>query len=263
MLDEAADETNPLLERLRFLAITASNLDEFFMVRVGGLKLLIEQGITTPDPSGLTPQEQMKAISVRAHKFVQDQQAIFKEVDTKLKESGIRWLRGSELSERRLKAMEQVFESEIFSVLTPMAVSPGIEFPLILNVQLHLCVQLKPDPAAPQHPRFALIPIGRALSRFLTAGGPERGYAYALLEDVVARFLDRFFPGETVESHATFRITRNADFTLRDDLAPDVMAGMQGILTARKHGGLCAAGSCRRRSTRDACVFAAIAGSCR
>lgn len=237
VLDEAADETNPLLERLRFLAITASNLDEFFMVRVGGLKLLIEQGITTPDPSGLTPQEQLQAISVRAHKFVQEQQAIFKEVDSKLKESGIRWLRGSELSERRLKAMEQVFESEIFSVLTPMAISPGIEFPLILNVQLHLCVQLAPDPSAPQQPRFALIPIGRALSRFLTAGGPERGYAYALLEDVVARFLDRFFPGETVVSHATFRITRNADFTLRDDLAPDVMAGMQGILTARKHGG--------------------------
>ncbi len=237
VLDEAADETNPLLERLRFLAITASNLDEFFMVRVGGLKLLIEQGITTHDPSGLTPQEQMQAISVRAHKFVQEQQAIFKEVDAKLKESGIRWLRGSELSERRLKAMEQVFESEIFSVLTPMAVSPGIEFPLIMNVQLHLCVQLKPDPSTPLQPRFALIPIGRALSRFLTAGGPERGYAYALLEDVVARFLDRFFPGETVESHAAFRITRNADFTLRDDLAPDVMAGMQGILTARKHGG--------------------------
>src|SRR5690242_17299288 len=81
VLDEAADETNPLLERLRFLAITASNLDEFFMVRVGGLKVLIEQGIAAPDPSGLTPQEQLKAISARAHKFVQEQQTIFKEVE--------------------------------------------------------------------------------------------------------------------------------------------------------------------------------------
>src|SRR5690349_16291265 len=105
VLDEAADETNPLLERLRFLAITASNLDEFFMVRVGGLKLLIEQGITTPDPSGLTPQEQMQALGVRAHKFVQEQQAIFKDVEAKLLEAGIRRLRGNELSERRLKAM--------------------------------------------------------------------------------------------------------------------------------------------------------------
>lgn len=236
VLDEAADESNPLLERLRFLAITASNLDEFFMVRVGGLKLLIEQGISTPDPSGLTPLEQLEAIRTRAHKFAAEQQTIFKEVEAKLQEAGIRRLRGSELTERKLKAMEQVFESEIFSVLTPMAIAAEVEFPLILNLQLHLCVQLKADPATPQQPRFALIPLGRILSRFLTASGPERGYAYALLEDVVARFLDRFFPGETIEAQAAFRITRNADFTLRDDLAPDVMLGMQGILTARKHG---------------------------
>lgn len=236
VLDEAADDTNPLLERLRFLAITASNLDEFFMVRVGGLQLLIEQGITTPDPSGLTPQQQMQAISARAHKFAQDQQSIYKELEAKMLEAGIRRLKGNDLSERRLKAIEQAFESEIFSVLTPMAVSPGIDFPLLMNVHLHLCVQLKGDPATPQQPRFALIPLGRALSRFLTAGGPERGYAYALLEDVVSRFVERFFPGETIEAQAAFRITRNADFSLRDDLAPDVMLGMQGILTARKHG---------------------------
>lgn len=236
VLDEAADDTNPLLERLRFLAITASNLDEFFMVRVGGLQFLIEQGITTPDPSGLTPQQQMQETSARAHKFAQEQQAIYKELEAKLLEAGIRRLKGNDLSERRLKAIEQAFESEIFSVLTPMAVSPGIDFPLLMNVHLHLCVQLKADPATPQQPRFALIPLGRTLSRFLTAGGPERGYAYALLEDVVGRFVDRFFPGETIEAHAAFRITRNADFSLRDDLAPDVMLGMQGILTARKHG---------------------------
>jgi polyphosphate kinase len=236
VLEEAADESNPLLERLRFLAITASNLDEFFMVRVGGLRLLLEQGISSPDPSGLTPQQQLQAISTRAHRFAQEQQSIFKALEGMLQEAGIRRLRGNELTERRLKAMEQVFESEIFSVLTPMAISSEVEFPLIQNLQLHLCVQLKGDPATPQQPRFALIPLGRTLSRFLTAGGPERGYAYALLEDVVSKFLDRFFPGETIEAQAAFRITRNADFSLRDDLAPDVMLGMQGILTARKHG---------------------------
>jgi polyphosphate kinase len=235
VLDEATDETTPLLERLRFLAITASNLDEFFMVRVGGLKLLQEQGITKPDPSGLSPRQQLTAISVRAHKFASDQQLIFKEVESKLQEVGIRRLRGTELTERRLKAVEQVFESEIFSVLTPMAVSTEMEFPLILNIHLHLCVQLAPDTANPQQPRFALIPLGRTLSRFLTTGA-ERGYSYVLLEDVVARFIDRFFPGETIVATTAFRITRNADFSLRDDLAPDVMLGMEGILTARKHG---------------------------
>src|SRR5829696_4737226 len=112
VLDEGLDESLPLLERLKFLAITASNLDEFFMVRVGGLRLLVDQGITATDPTGLTPGEQLAAISARARAMVAQQQACFAELEQKLAEAGIRRVRGQDLTERQGKAVEQVFESE-------------------------------------------------------------------------------------------------------------------------------------------------------
>src|SRR5437868_8592244 len=119
VLDEARDESSPLLERLKFLAITASNLDEFFMVRVSGLRVLVEQQITTPDPAGMSPAEQLTAISARAREMVAQQQSCFAELEQKLAEAGIRRVRGSDLTDRQAKAIEQVFESEIFSVMTP------------------------------------------------------------------------------------------------------------------------------------------------
>jgi polyphosphate kinase len=235
VLDEARDDLLPLLERLKFLAITASNLDEFFMVRVGGLRLLVEKGITTLDPAGMTPADQLTAILARAHQMVTQQQACFAELEQKLTEAGIRRVRGQELTDRQAKSVEQVFESEIFSVLTPRAIRAGDEFPLLVNQMLHVGVQLAPDATSEGQPRFAIIPLGRTLPRFFTLGA-DRGYWFVLLEDVVARLLGRFFSGEDVRASAVFRITRNADFTLRDDLALDLLAGMEGVLTARKHG---------------------------
>jgi len=235
VLDEGRDESLPLLERLKFLAITASNLDEFFMVRVGGLRLLVEREITTPDPAGMTPADQLAAISTRTHAMVTQQQACFAELDQKLAEAGFRRVRGPDLSERQAKAVEQVFESEIFSVLAPRAIRSADEFPLLVNQMLHVCVQLAPDASSEGRPRFAIIPLGRTSPRFLTLSA-DRGYSFVLLEDVVGRFLTRFFPGEAVQGHGVFRITRNADFTLRDDLAIDLLAGMEGVLSARKHG---------------------------
>lgn len=235
VLDEARDDSLPLLERLKFLAITSSNLDEFFMVRVGGLRLLVDKGITTPDPAGMTPADQLTAIAARAHQMVGQQQACFAELEQKLAEAGIRRVRGQELTDRQAKTVEQVFDSEIFSVLSPRAIRAGDEFPLLVNQMLHVCVQLAPDATSAGQPRFAIIPLGRTLPRFFTLGA-DRGYSFVLLEDVVARLVSRFFTGEDVQSSAVFRITRNADFTLRDDLALDLLAGMEGVLTARKHG---------------------------
>jgi polyphosphate kinase len=236
VLDEALDDGLPLLERLKFLAITASNLDEFFMVRVGGLRVVVEQGISTPDAAGMTPTEQLVAISDRTHAMIDQQQACFAGLEQKLAEAGIRRVLRHELTERRAKAVEQVFESEIFAVMTPRAVRPDEEFPLLANQMLHLAVHLAADAASDGRPRLAIIPLGRSLPRFFTLSGPDRGYSYVLLEDVVVRMVHRFFPGEQVLGHAVFRITRNADFTLRDDLATDLLAGMEGILSARKHG---------------------------
>jgi polyphosphate kinase len=236
VLEEARDESLPLLERLKFLAITASNLDEFFMVRVGGLLLLVEQGITTPDPAGMTPSEQLAAVNKRVHEMVDQQQACFLELEQKLADAGIRRVLRQDLTERRAKAVEQVFESEIFSVMTPRAIRSGDDFPLLVNQMLHVAVHLAPDGTSDGQPRLAIIPLGKALPRFFTLTGGERGYWFALLEDVVVRMVHRFFPGEKLLGNAVFRITRNADFTLRDDLATDLLAGMEGILSARKHG---------------------------
>src|SRR5687768_5883618 len=139
VLDEARDDSLPLLERLKFLAITASNLDEFFMVRVGGLRLLVEQQIATTDASGMSPAEQLAAVGARAHQMVTQQQGCFADLEEKLAEAGIRRVRATALTDRQLKAVEQVFDSEIFAVMTPMAVATD-SFPLLVNQMLHACV---------------------------------------------------------------------------------------------------------------------------
>ena len=236
VLEEARDEGIPLLERMKFLAITASNLDEFFMVRVGGLQILAQQANTKPDPSGMTPEEQLKAISQRTHRMTVEQYACFqKDLEPGLAAAGIRRLQGAELTDRQRTFLEQAFSDEISAVLTPMAVPTESDFPLLLNQTLNVCVRLSPAPEDNGRPRYALIPFGRSASRFITLPS-EGGYAYILLEDVVRIFAERFFPGEPVVECVPFRITRNADLSIREDLASDLLEEMQEVLVARKQG---------------------------
>jgi polyphosphate kinase len=233
VLDEARNPELPLLERLKFLAITASNLDEFFMVRVGGLQLMVEAGRQSADPAGMSPEEQLKAVGERAHAMLKDQYTCFhEELEPKLIEAGIRRLSGSQLNERQTRVVEQIFESETSSVLTPLAVTGRDDFPPLPNLTMNALVRLKPATGG-DAPRFAVIPFGRSLSRFLTLSS-DRGYAYILLEEVIATFVQRFFAGEQVQECVPFRITRNADLSLREDNASDLMAGMTEILNARK-----------------------------
>lgn len=241
VLEESLDGGLPLLERLKFLAITASNLDEFFMVRVGGLQLLVEGGKGTTDATGMTAAEQLAAVSERAHRMVTDQYACFnKQLEPALADAGIRRLKASDLSERQRNLLEQIFESEVYPVFTPQSVTAE-SFPLLVGCTLNVCVRLAPsanksgatDAAAGS--RFAVIPFGRSATRFLTMHA-DRGYAFMLLEDAVRILVERFFPGEPVLECVPFRIARNADVGVRDDLASDLLAGMQELLTARKHG---------------------------
>jgi polyphosphate kinase len=234
VLDEASDPEIPLLERLKFLAITATNLDEFFMVRVGGLQLLVENGNHQPDPAGMTPEEQLRAVSDRAHRMLIDQYACFHDqLEPRLTEAGIRRIRSGELNDRQTRVMDQIFESEIFSVLTPMAVTGRDDFPPLANQTLNVLVRLSAAGDGDGSPRFAVIPFGRSVSRFLTLSA-DRGYSYILFEDVVAKFVGRFFAGEQVLECVPFRITRNADLSIREDQAADLLAGMTAILNARK-----------------------------
>lgn len=235
VLAEAKDDEVPLLERLKFLAITSSNLDEFFMVRVGSLQMLLAQGSSSLDPAGLSPEQQLQTIGVRTHHMVADQYSCFlKELDPKLSEAGLRRRQTTDLNPRQAKLVEQLFDHELASVLTPMAVSSSEDFPLLANQTLNLCVRL--DPAnndAKKQPRFAIIPFGKSTSRFVTLSS-DGGYEFILVEDVVGMLAERFFPGEVVRECAPFRITRNADLSVREDLAPDLLAEMEEVLEARR-----------------------------
>ncbi|MCA9041606.1 MAG: polyphosphate kinase 1 [Planctomycetaceae bacterium] len=233
VLDEAQDESNPLLERLKFVAITASNLDEFFMVRVGSLNMMVEQGVTSPDPSGLTPAEQMTAIRERCQKMVKDQyEILLEQLEPALKEEGIIRQRQEELTEKQYQVLKKVIEEEVFSILTPMVIQADEEFPLLINQSLNTCTLVE---NADKERRFVVVPFARSNLRFITLPS-ESGYQYILLEDALALFMPQLFPGETVLETVPFRITRNADFELREDSAADLMVGMKEILDARKEG---------------------------
>ncbi|QDU35915.1 Polyphosphate kinase [Maioricimonas rarisocia] len=234
VLDEALDPAIPLLERLKFLAITASNLDEFFRVRVGGLQLMVRQGSTRRDPSGMTPQEQLDAIAARVRQMADDQYECYRnDLEPQLAEAGMQRIRPEELTGMQRDVVEHVFDSEIHAILTPMAVTSTGEFPLLPNQNLNVCVRLAPDRETPDEDRFAVIPFAPASSRFISLPA-ETGYAYLLLEDAVRQFAGRFFVGETILECVPFRITRNADVSVRDDSAADLLVEMEQVLDERR-----------------------------
>ena len=233
VLDEAIDRQQPLLERLRFLAITASNLDEFFMVRVGGLTLVKDRAVK--DPAGMTPAMQLEAISEVTHQMMDDQYACFVEdVEPAMASQGIRRLAPNELNERQREALAQIFATEVFPVATPMAIDLDQPFPLLSNQMLHALVRLQPAGDDPRE-RFAILPLGHSINRVLSLPS-DGGYVYLLVEDAVRSQVQQYFPGEPVEECVAFRLTRNADFAVDEDEAEDLLAEMQEVLTARQEG---------------------------
>ena len=237
VLDEAHDPNIPLLERLKFLAITSSNLDEFFMVRVGGLHLLQASGNTTSDPSGMTAKETLNAISLRAHHMMVEQyQCLLKEIEPPLAEAGFQRVNPQELTDAQRRIVEHVFRDEIYPVLTPMAVTSDEEFPYLVNHTLNIVVRLAPDEKSetPQD-RFAIIPFGRTEFRFITLPS-EGGYQYLPLEDAVCLFVEQYFGGEHVLESIPFRVTKNADVSLQDEFASDLLHQMEDMLDQRKQG---------------------------
>jgi polyphosphate kinase len=232
-LDQAICETVPLLERLKFLAITSSNLDEFFMVRVGGLQLQLEQRIASSDPSGMTVVEQLSAILERVRRMVDAQYECFlNAIEPGLQAAGITRLRMQSANARVRSVAERIFREEIYPVMSPMAIDDAEAFPLLGNQSLNLCVSLAESQSDPPR-RFAVIPLGKILSRFITLP-TDQGYSYMLLEDVVTTMVDQYFPGSVVEEVIPFRITRNADVSLREDNASDLLSGMEEVLHRRR-----------------------------
>lgn len=238
VLNEALNPRVPLLERLKFLAITSSNLDEFFRVRIGALTRLIDSGTAAKSPSGFMPTEQLAAIQSRVRKMVDDQHACYlNQLAPELAAEGIRRLKPEELNATQKLVVRQVFQNEILSVLTPMAVGEDRLFPLLANQMLNVCVRLAAQPAEsenapPAVERYAVIPFGRTLSSFFSVPA-EQGLGYMHLEDIVTMFIGEFFPGEEVEECHAFRITRNAEVDL-EELSPYGLASnMADVLIAR------------------------------
>ena len=249
VLEHAESIDQPLLERAKFLAITGSNFDEFFMVRVGGLKMQYQRNPMVRDPAGLTIGEQLHKVSDRCHQMQKDQYRILNDLlEPAMAESGIRRIKLDSAGQRARQAADQWFQNEVLSVLSPQALYHDLPFPLLQGLQLHVCVRLVeiPDPGAtttsesstdkkPETPgwQFSVIPLGRAISRLISIP-VERGYGFVLLEDLVKQHIDEFFPGRKVLDCATFRITRNADVQLREDESPDLMVGMEEVLESRR-----------------------------
>ena len=236
VLGEALDSSNPLLERLKFLAITASNLDEFFMVRVGGLQLLSRQKADTVDSTKTSsPEKQLRKIRKKTQKMVTSQYDCFlDQLGPELKKNGIQRITPNSLTEQQRTFAEGIFRQELYSILTPIAVTSKDDFPYLANCTINLCVQLQGNQDHTST-RFAILPFGRSLNRVITlpSGG---GYEYILTEDVVSLFAEHFFPNETVIECVPFRVTRNADLAVSENRTSDLMTQMIRVLDARRKG---------------------------
>ena len=243
VLQLAADETVPLLERARFLSIFTSNLDEFFMVRVAGLKRRIATGLAVRSASGLEPREVLEQISLVAHELQSMQSAVFTErVRPALADEGIAIVRWDQLTEEERERLTDLFAAQVFPVLTPLSVDPAHPFPYISGLSLNLAVVLINAKTGKEH--FARVKVPPLLPRLLHIG-PKAGESavadlfstrFVPLEDVIAAHLDMLFPGMEVHEHYTFRVTRNEDLEVEEDDAENLLAALEKELTRRRFG---------------------------
>jgi polyphosphate kinase len=231
VLELAADEAVPLLERINFARIFASNLDEFFQVRVAGLLGQAESGLPMRSADGLTPQQALARVRERVLELINMQSRLWKkELRPALAEEGIVIGGIDDLDKKELKELERHFHREIYPVLTPLAVGPGQPFPYISGLSLSLAV-FAADPETGEE-RFARVKIPEGLPRFLEIGGR---HLYVSLEQVIAHFLPALFPGATIVERAAFRVTRDADFEVSDDAA-DLLEAVESQLRKRRFG---------------------------
>lgn len=236
VLQLARDPALPLLERARFLAIFASNLDEFFMVRVAGLKRRIATGLAVTAASGLEPREVLEAISHRAHELQTLHAEVYRtEVASELAEYGITLVHWDALAEEEQERLHGFFRDQVFPVLTPLAVDPAHPFPYISGLSLNLAVILRNPVTDKEH--FARVKVPPLLPRFIAIdrdGGKQA--RFVPLEDVIAVHLDQLFPGMQVLQHHAFRVTRNEDLEVEEDDAENLLQALEKELLRRRFG---------------------------
>ena len=233
----AADPSLPLLERAKFLAIFASNLDEFYMVRVAGLKRRDEMGLSVRSADGLSPREQLRRISERTQQLASRHAHVFLDaVRPALADEGIVLVNWAELDDAERGRLSTYFHEQVFPVLTPLAVDPAHPFPFVSGLSLNLAITVK-QPDGGQH--FARIKVPDNVDRFVELPPREGGNDVARflpMEDFIAAFLPVLFPGLEIVEHHAFRITRNADFEVEEDRDEDLLKALERELARRRFG---------------------------
>ncbi len=237
VLEEARDRKNPLLERIKFLVITSTNLDEFFMIRVASLKRLVFEGYDKPDPAGMAPASQLAAIAERTHQMVARQYSTYnRSIVPALEKAGVRLVGPDDLNKEQRSYLEKYFSSTIFPILTPMAVDSSHPFPLLASRSINLSVQItRHDKEHGKTNDMAIVQVPLVLPRLVRLPVSE-GYRAILLEDVIRLFIDRLFSGVRIGAVGCFRIMRNADLTLDEEDATDLLKEIEKQLRTRQWG---------------------------
>lgn len=233
VLEETLNTSHPLLERLRFLSISAANLDEFFMVRVAGLEGQVRQSITIKTPDGRTPAEQLEDILKEIDNLQMEQQASLAVLQQYLAKEDIYIVRPAALSDEDRTWLENEFEERIFAVLTPLSIDPAHPFPFIPNLGFSMGLQL--ESVNGREPMTALLRLPPALDRFIRLPDDKTAIRYITLEDVVGLFIHRLYPGYTVKGFGTFRIIRDSDIELEEE-AEDLVRYFESALKRRRRG---------------------------
>jgi polyphosphate kinase len=235
VLEMAEDESIPLFERIRFLTIFASNLDEFYMVRVASLLSKLESNSISVNSAGFTPSELLEAISVRVRDLTLRHANLFKnQISPELKTHDIEFLRWDDLSDDERSYVSRIFSDRIFPVLTPLAVDPSHPFPYISGLSLNLAVIVKNPKSSEEY--FARIKVPPILSRFIPVSPAPNTTRFLPLEELISIHLQELFPGMLIQDHYTFRITRNQDIELEDEDTENLLTSIEQELARRRFG---------------------------
>ena len=231
VLEEACNPENPLLERLRFLSISSANLDEFYMVRVAGLKGMISAGVTTSSPDGLTPSRQLQAISKEADRLIEGQQDCLHELTAELRDAGFHLVDHDDLDAADRAWLDEHFLAQVFPVLTPLAIDPAHPFPFFPNRSA--CLVLRLRRSSDGHHMEALLPLPWQVGRFVRL--PGREIRYITIEQVILQHADTVFPNFEIIEYGIFRVLRDSEMEI-DEEAEDLVVSFESALRRRRRG---------------------------
>lgn len=237
VIEEAEDQQVPLLERVRFLGIASSNLDEFFMVRVSGIQEQLQADVRTRNSAGFTPEEQFERVHRRVHEQVARMyEALNRTLLPALATEGIYLRRSSELTRQQKAFLREYFDREVFPVLTPLAVDSGHPFPHLRNLSLNLAVRLDPHEDKPTSLLFAVVQVPTVLDRLVRLPAKDGHFEYILLEELISQEISLLFPGMKVREVSAFRVTRDGDIEFAEEEADDLLKTIEEELRLRERG---------------------------